>query len=64
MTEQMKDLSELGWRKSSWSENDGCVEVAGRVRTVMVRDSHNPNGGALVIAVPQWRVLLRRLRDA
>ncbi|WP_329578879.1 DUF397 domain-containing protein [Kitasatospora sp. NBC_01250] len=44
------DLSGAAWRKSTHSDNGGqCIEVADGFPGVMpVRDSKNPEGGALV----------------
>ncbi|MCW2912089.1 MAG: hypothetical protein JWN52_157 [Actinomycetia bacterium] len=49
------------WRKSSHSGDNGgdCVEVASLVGTVAVRDSKNPDGGALLFS----RETFRRFTD-
>ncbi|MGW4879981.1 DUF397 domain-containing protein [Streptomyces sp. NPDC004262] len=51
------DLSKLTWRKSSYSNSDGgqCLEVApGLSSLVPVRDSKDPDRGALVFGVSAW----------
>ncbi|MGI5151440.1 DUF397 domain-containing protein [Plantactinospora sp. CA-294935] len=46
------------WRKSSASLNGDCVEVASLPDGVGVRDSKNPDGGALRFTRSQWRAFL------
>ncbi|MER6207840.1 DUF397 domain-containing protein [Streptomyces sp. NPDC001642] len=50
------DLSNVTWRKSSYSNPDGgnCVEVAPNLPLVPVRDSKNPAHGTLVFGVDAW----------
>jgi hypothetical protein len=57
-------LSNAAWRKSSHSGGaQSCVEVAGTLRgAVAVRDSKDPDGTALLLAVAAWRALARRVR--
>lgn len=47
------DLSEFVWRKSSWTRDGECVEVALR-DSVFVRDSKNPGGGILAFPRTRW----------
>ena len=35
------------WRKSTRSTSGACVEVAPQPRTILVRDSKNPDGAVL-----------------
>jgi hypothetical protein len=58
-------LSRAAWRKSSYSGGTGnCVEVAAALRgAVVVRDSKDPDGAALVLAPAAWRMLARRVKD-
>ncbi|WP_405841409.1 DUF397 domain-containing protein [Streptomyces sp. NBC_01518] len=50
------DLSNVTWRKSSYSNTDGgdCVEVASNLPLVPVRDSKNPTHGTLFFGVDAW----------
>ncbi|RJL33207.1 DUF397 domain-containing protein [Bailinhaonella thermotolerans] len=50
------DLSRAEWRKSRRSQGTGndCVEVADLSDAIAVRDSKNPDGGALVISRSSW----------
>lgn len=51
------DMSRALWRKSRHSANAGnCIEVAGDLAgVVMVRDSKNPGGLALIVGPEAWR---------
>jgi hypothetical protein len=56
-----RDLPSLHWRKSSYSNAEGgsCVEVAdGRPGVVPVRDSKNPGGPVIIVAVDAWRAFV------
>ncbi|MEU8931281.1 DUF397 domain-containing protein [Streptomyces sp. NPDC048409] len=51
------DLSSMTWRKSSYSNSDGgnCLELApGLPSLVPVRDSKDPDRGALVFGASAW----------
>ncbi|MER5216140.1 DUF397 domain-containing protein [Streptomyces sp. NPDC002838] len=50
------DLSDVEWRKSSYSNSDGgqCVEVADNLPLVPVRDSKAPAKGTLVFNTAAW----------
>ncbi|GGS84633.1 DUF397 domain-containing protein [Streptomyces cinerochromogenes] len=51
------DLTQLTWRKSSYSNSDGgnCVEVADNLPSLApVRDSKAPSRGALVFGADAW----------
>ncbi|MEU5314518.1 DUF397 domain-containing protein [Streptomyces sp. NPDC021562] len=51
------DLSNISWRKSSYSNTDGgeCLEVAvGIPAHIPVRDSKAPSYGTLLFAAPAW----------
>jgi hypothetical protein len=49
--ETIQSLTDVRWRKSSYSGDTGgeCVEVADLTPHVAVRDSKNPDGPALSI---------------
>ncbi|MFI6414410.1 DUF397 domain-containing protein [Streptomyces sp. NPDC050585] len=61
------DASSLtGWRKSSYSGNEGgsCVEVlANHPSGIPVRDSKTPQGPALLFAAGPWSSFITSLRD-
>ncbi|MFG2114581.1 DUF397 domain-containing protein [Streptomyces sp. NPDC048718] len=50
------DLSDITWRKSSYSNADGgnCLEVSDGLPLVPVRDSKNPTGPTLVFPARVW----------
>lgn len=57
------DNAGLQWRKSSHSGGgNDCVEVTFIGSTPAVRDSKNPDGGAVLFDAAQWRRLLDAVR--
>jgi Domain of unknown function (DUF397) len=53
---------QVGWRTSSYSTGNGaCVQVAPAPDQVLVRDSKNPTGPALIVPTPAWRAFLTTL---
>jgi hypothetical protein len=47
------------WHTSSYSTGNGdCVQVAPAPDRVLVRDSKDPDGPALVVPTPTWRAFL------
>ena len=58
----MLDLSTASWRKSSWSNANGCVEVAFVQGQVAVRDSKDRTGPVLVFTPHEWQAFLRGVR--
>lgn len=53
------EFSGGAWRKSSYSGGgNDCVEVALLAERVGVRDSKNPDAGALSVSPSGWRGLL------
>ncbi|MFC4001065.1 DUF397 domain-containing protein [Prauserella oleivorans] len=59
----MSELSGLEWRKSSHSGGgNDCVEVAFTPDGTAVRDSKNPDAGALRLPAAQWEALLTAAR--
>jgi hypothetical protein len=58
------DLSNARWRKSSRSNGQAaCVEVARFSSAVAVRDSKNPNGGALVVTPAEWAMFVADVKN-
>jgi hypothetical protein len=61
----MTDLSNAVWRTSTYSSSNGgnCVEVARNLPgAVAVRDSKDPEGGALVVTLAAWQALVAGIR--
>ncbi|MFC8176058.1 DUF397 domain-containing protein [Streptomyces sp. NPDC057325] len=60
------DLSDVAWRKSSYSNPDGgaCVEVSDDFAplVVPVRDSKTPHGPALVFPAGGWSSFVAAVR--
>ncbi|WP_019073745.1 DUF397 domain-containing protein [Streptomyces hokutonensis] len=51
------DLTNVTWRKSSYSNPDGgnCIEIAPNLPALVpVRDSKNPAHGTLLFGVDAW----------
>jgi hypothetical protein len=59
----MVDLSTVSWRKSSWSNANGCVEVAFVEDRVAVRDSKDRGGPVLVFTAQEWAAFLTGVHD-
>ncbi|MDH6578554.1 DUF397 domain-containing protein [Kitasatospora sp. MAP5-34] len=59
------DLSGVTWFKSSHSQNGGaCIEVApGLPGVVPVRDSKDPQGGALVFSADAFAAFVSSVRS-
>lgn len=56
------DFSCATWRKSSYTGNQNCVELARLPGLVGVRDSKDPDGPVLVFSAGEMRGLLDRLK--
>lgn len=53
------------WRKSSRSgaiNDEACVEVAGVIDGVAIRDSKDPDGGRLTVSGDQFGHLLQQIK--
>ncbi|WP_083886299.1 DUF397 domain-containing protein [Actinoalloteichus spitiensis] len=58
-----QDLRDACWRTSSYSTNNGnCVEIAGGADWAAIRDSKNPDGGALLLDHAQYRSFIRSVK--
>jgi hypothetical protein len=57
--------STVVWRKSSRSGDTGgqCIEMAGSVPVVAVRDSKDPHGPMIVLAGAAWDSLAREIKS-
>ncbi|MER5529688.1 DUF397 domain-containing protein [Streptomyces sp. NPDC002677] len=54
-------MSNLTWRKSSYSNSDGgqCLEVAANIPSLVpVRDSKDPSRGALLFDASAWAAFI------
>jgi hypothetical protein len=59
----MVDLSSDVWRKSTYSNANGCVEVAFVDNRVAVRDSKHRTGPVLVFDRHEWEAFIGGARD-
>jgi prepilin-type processing-associated H-X9-DG protein len=59
----MADLNHAIWRKSSYSNANGCVEVAFVDGHVAIRDSKDRHGPVLVFTPVEWNAFLGGARD-
>jgi Domain of unknown function (DUF397) len=59
------DLSTAQWFKSTRSgpNSDNCVEVAFVDEAIVVRDSKNPDGPALVFTAAEWDAFVGGAKD-
>lgn len=59
------DLSQVTWRKSSYSNGSGgnCTEVAQVGADVAIRDSKDPDGPALVVDRRAWQTFVDGLKS-
>jgi uncharacterized protein DUF397 len=55
--------SEAVWLKSSYSAENGCVEVAALGDHVGVRDSKDRNGPLLLFTQEEWRAFITGVRN-
>jgi Domain of unknown function (DUF397). len=57
------DLTGAVWRKSTRSSGSGnCVEIAELGDLVAIRDSKDPNGGALVFTLDAWQTFVHAVK--
>jgi hypothetical protein len=52
-----------GWRTSSWTQEDECVEVAGSGGRILLRDSKDPDGTVLRLPAAEWVLFVPRHGD-
>ena len=59
------DLNGADWRKSNRSGpySDNCVEVAFVDEAIVVRDSKNPDGPALIFTAAEWDAFVGGAKD-
>ena len=53
-----------GWRKSSYSgQNGDCIEAGDYAGTmILIRDSKDPDGPVLAVPPPAWRLFTEALK--
>jgi hypothetical protein len=59
------DMTRAGWRKSSYSGNNGddCVEVSNTSRRVVVRDTKDRTAGPTLAFAPNaWKTFTTQLK--
>ena len=58
------DMISAIWRKSSYSGANGgnCIEIAAAARTVVVRDSKDPDGPVLAFRPNDWQRFADRVK--
>jgi hypothetical protein len=61
-----RDLPNIEWRKSRYSDDQGdnCVEVALMDGRVLVRDSKDPHGPTLAFTPGEWRAFVDGVKDS
>lgn len=52
------------WRKSSFSQNGDCVELACDTTRIFVRDSKDPNEHTLSFRPADWAAFILRVKSA
>jgi hypothetical protein len=52
------ELTDILWRKSSYSSYEECVEVTAAGGGVLVRDSGSPRGPTLTVSYAAWQNFL------
>ncbi len=59
----VSNTSNLGvtWRKSSFSANGNCVEVAVQ-DVILIRDSKNPDGGIISVSSSVWQEFIQAIK--
>jgi hypothetical protein len=56
------DLSTSVWRKSTFSQSNGCLEVAIQADGVALRDTKDRNGPILVFSRREWEAFIGGVR--
>lgn len=59
---QMQRPSKLAWRKSTFSEAGGCVEISCVGQVVFVRDSKDHTGPVQEISARRWMSFIEQVR--
>jgi Domain of unknown function (DUF397) len=56
------DPAAAAWRKSSFSASGNCVEVATQDRSVLIRNSKDPDEGMLAVSFSAWRAFIQAIQ--
>ena len=61
----MADISGALWQTSTYSQGGGtqCVEVAGNLPAILIRDSKRRSGGMHVVSRPAWAVFVDGIKQ-
>jgi Domain of unknown function (DUF397) len=59
----MVDLSRAIWQKSTYSNTNGCVELAFIDDQVAVRNSRDSSGPVLIFTSIEWNAFVCAVRD-
>ena len=51
------------WRKSSFSANGDCIEVAIQNGSVLIRDTKNRSGGTISASSSAWQEFIQAIRS-
>ena len=63
MSNMLAEPSDLAWRKSSFSSQNGCIEVAPLGQGhLALRDSKNPDQGYFVYNAHEWQSFVQAVR--
>jgi Domain of unknown function (DUF397). len=59
------EVAGLVWRKSSYSAQESCLQVAAKweVGHVLIRDSKDPDGPTLRFTHDEWNAFLKGVED-
>jgi Domain of unknown function (DUF397) len=64
LTDESDDAADAPvWRKSSYTANGNCVEVAFFASRILVRNSRAQHGPALVFTQAEWKAFLNGVGD-
>jgi Domain of unknown function (DUF397) len=58
----MEDHHMSNWRKSSFSDNGACVEVAETADGILVRNSNHPEAGTILFTRAEMAAWIRGCR--
>jgi Domain of unknown function (DUF397) len=56
------DRTTVTWHRSSFSESGNCVEAATQDRSVLIRDSKNPDEEMLCVSSGTWQSFIQAVQ--